>query len=216
MNKRDMGVLLFVACVVGTTLYVAINQTRLISNSAKFNPERSKVVHISESQLIGANPMESTGAGPQGTLVEFADYQCPPCGNAYRNILPSILQQYHRKIKFVFRNFPLTNIHCYAKGAALASIAAGMQGKFWQMHNLLYSNQDQLDPKSIEKYAAELNLNLPKFNHDIVGKAANLLAQDVSQGNRSDVNATPTFFLCLRNNTVIKLGDPTQLKNYLH
>jgi protein-disulfide isomerase len=129
------------------------------------------------------------------TLVEFGDYQCPYCGAAHE-VVKELQENFRKKLRFVFRHFPLTQIHEYALLAAEAAEAAGFQGKFWPLHEVLYENQAWLGPESILKWAGDLGLNLEKLGKDIAeGRAMKRIKEDRLSGIRSGVNGTPTFFL---------------------
>lgn len=129
------------------------------------------------------------------TLVEYGDYECPYCGQAYL-IVQQAQQQLGDRLRFVFRNFPLTSSHPYAEGAAEAAEAAGAQGQFWPMHDLLYENQDALDMPDLERYASQLGLDLDRFNADLRDhRYAERVREDFMSGVRSGVNGTPTFFI---------------------
>lgn len=107
--------------------------------------------------------------GPQNapvTLVEYGDYECPFCGQAYL-IVKQIQKRFEGRLLFVFRNFPLAQAHPHAEIAASAAEAAGIQGAFWEMHDALYENQDRLDFKGISEFAETLNLNLEKLELDM-------------------------------------------------
>lgn len=141
------------------------------------------------------------GQGKSGvTLVEYGDYQCPFCGEAYP-VVKQVENQFADQIYFQFRNFPLTNLHQNAFAAARAAEAAGMQGKFWQMHDLLYENQNQWSSSSnpstlFDQYAKQLGLNVTKFQKDYQSSKVNdAINADIAAGNNLKVNATPTFFL---------------------
>ena len=95
-------------------------------------------------------------------LVEYGDYECPHCGRAYP-IVKQVQQTLGNELLFVFRNFPLAEIHPHAMNAARAAEAAGRQGRFWEMHDLLFENQDRLDDQSLQAYASSLELDLDKF-----------------------------------------------------
>src|SRR3974390_1684203 len=100
------------------------------------------------------------------TLVEFGDYQCPYCGAAYP-IVKQLQKDLGSKLRFVFRNFPLTQAHPFAMVAAEAAEAAALQGKFWEMHDIIYENQDQLDPSILPVWAQRLHLNANEFGRAI-------------------------------------------------
>src|SRR5258708_17891357 len=86
------------------------------------------------------------------TLVEYGDYQCPHCGAAYP-VVKQLQKTLGKKLRFIFRNFPLTQAHPYAMIAAEAAEAAGLLGKFWPMHDVIYENQDQLSPDTLAQWA---------------------------------------------------------------
>ena len=128
-------------------------------------------------------------------LVEYGDYQCPYCGQAYP-IVKYIQKKLRNKLMFVFRNFPLRKIHPQAMSAALASEAAARQGKFWQMHDMLFENQFKMNHLSIIRYAETLGLNIEKFNQDVIlPELEQKVLSDFHNGLLSGVNATPTFFV---------------------
>ena len=129
------------------------------------------------------------------TLVEYGDYECPYCGQAYP-MIKKVKRHLGNKLRFVFRNFPLTEIHPHAQHAAEAAEAAAVQGRFWEMHDYLYEHQQALDDKYLEKYADNLGLNLTKFNIDMSSHAhAGRIREDFLSGVRSGVNGTPTFYI---------------------
>jgi protein-disulfide isomerase len=128
-------------------------------------------------------------------LVEYGDYQCPHCGAAYP-IIKKIQRELNGQLRLVFRNFPLRNVHPQALGAAVATEAAAMQGKFWEMHDVLFENQSALNHVSIIRYARGLDLNVTKFNVDVtLPELESKVLSDFQSGLRSGVNATPTFFV---------------------
>src|SRR4029078_6010179 len=100
------------------------------------------------------------------TLVEYGDYECPYCGQAYP-IIKQIQNSFGEDLRFAFRNFPITQSHPHAQDAAVAAESAGSQNKFWEMHDYLYEHQQALDDIHLEKYARELRLDLNKFNQDM-------------------------------------------------
>jgi protein-disulfide isomerase len=129
------------------------------------------------------------------TLVEYGDYQCPVCGQAYP-IVKELLARLGRQVRFVFRNFPLATIHPYAKGAAEAAEAAGAQGRYWAMHDVLFENQDALGCEDLVGYASAFNLDESRFVEDLTEHAhAARVEEDFEGGVRSGVNGTPTFFI---------------------
>jgi protein-disulfide isomerase len=127
-------------------------------------------------------------------LVEYGDYECPHCGAAHP-IVKQAQKTLKNELRFVFRNFPLAEIHPHATAAAAAAEAAGLQGKFWPMHDLIFENQQRLDDESLVEYASSLALDIPRFIADAGSDAVRQrMAADIEGGARSGVNGTPTFF----------------------
>ena len=129
------------------------------------------------------------------TLVEFGDLQCPHCRRAYP-IVKDIQKHFDQKLRFVFRHFPLQNAHPYALPAAIATEAAGKHKKFWEMHDIIYERQDELDEISLFGFAAEIGLKMEEFRKDIMDDVLlRKVEADFESGIRSGVNGTPTFFI---------------------
>jgi protein-disulfide isomerase len=129
------------------------------------------------------------------TLVEYGDYQCPYCGAAYP-IVKEIQKDLGKGLRFVFRNFPLTEMHPYALIAAEAAEAAALQGKFWEMHDLIFENQGSLAPGIIATWARKVGVDLKRMGEDIKqGAVTKAIQEDRQSGIRSGVNGTPTFFI---------------------
>jgi protein-disulfide isomerase len=132
------------------------------------------------------------------TLIEFSDFQCPFCERFYREALPQIEQEYIRtgKVRMVYRDFPLDNIHKDAQKAAEASQCAGEQGQYWQMHDMLFNNHKALDPENLKKYARGLGLSAERFDTCLdSGKYAEEVRKDFLDGQAAGVQGTPTFFV---------------------
>ncbi|HET6993946.1 MAG TPA: DsbA family protein [Chitinophagaceae bacterium] len=128
-------------------------------------------------------------------LVEYGDYECPYCGRAYP-IVKSIQEELGPDLKFVFRNFPLSKIHQHAFSAAVAAEAAGLQEKFWEMHDFIFENQKTLEIENILGLADAIGLNLELFKIDIQQKnLIDKVEKDFESGLRSGVNRTPSFFI---------------------
>jgi protein-disulfide isomerase len=136
--------------------------------------------------------------GPQKapiTLLEYGDYECPYCRQA-NLIVGNVVQQLGDKMRFAFRNFPLTQIHPHAQHAAEAAECAGAQNKFWEMHDILYENQQALEDENLLEYAEILELNMSRFQNDFYNhNFAGLIREDFLSGVRSGVNGTPTFYI---------------------
>lgn len=135
-------------------------------------------------------------------IFEYADFQCPGCSGAYQN-LSVIKQEYKDKVAFVYRHFPLMTYHPHAFAAAAAAEAAGLQGKFWEMHDLIFDTQQAWSPLTteqrqaqFEQYAETLNLDLEKFKTDIGSSAiADKINYDRSLGLKAGVNSTPSLYI---------------------
>jgi protein-disulfide isomerase len=129
------------------------------------------------------------------TLVEYGDYQCPYCGQAYP-ILLDLQERVGDRMRLVFRNFPLSTMHPHAQHAAESAEAAGAQGKFWEMHDYLFEHQSHLDDGALLRYAAEIGLDVDRFTRDLTEhEFAGRVNDDFQSGIRSGVNGTPTFFI---------------------
>jgi protein-disulfide isomerase len=129
------------------------------------------------------------------TLLEYGDYQCPYCGEAYP-IIKSAQQRLGNRLRFVFRNFPLNQAHPQAELAAEAAEAAGAQGKFWEMHDALYENQAELGPALIRTLAERLDLDAKQLEDDLESrKFQSRVKRDFMGGVRSGVNGTPGLFI---------------------
>jgi len=129
------------------------------------------------------------------TLVEYGDFECPYCGEAFP-IVREVRRRLGDELRFVFRNFPLANVHPNAEPAAEAAEAAGAQGKFWEMHDWLYDHQDTLDADSLLAQAGALKLDVTRFVQELRdGIHMARVREDFMSGVRSGVNGTPTFFI---------------------
>lgn len=129
------------------------------------------------------------------TLVEYGDYQCPYCGQAYP-IVKQLQEYFGDQLCFVFRNFPLTEVHEYAKASACTAEFAGTYNKFWEMHDLLYENQENLDPEHIKQLVESLGLNTHQLENAMrEGTFDRKIQKDFMGGVRSGVNGTPSFFI---------------------
>lgn len=129
------------------------------------------------------------------TLVEYGDYECPYCGKAYP-IVKRVQERLGNRLRFVFRNFPLAELHPNATAAAEFAEAAGLHGKFWEMHDTLFEHQRALNPTNLQRYARELDLDGAALNASLhSGMPSNRVKADFMSGVRSGVNGTPTFFI---------------------
>lgn len=147
-----------------------------------------------ENVSIDDDPYLGTVGAPI-TIVEFSDYQCPYCADIVPEI-EAVLNENDGQIQFVYRDFPLENIHPDAFKAAKAANCAGEQGRYWQMHALLFANQSALSVENLKAYAVELELDTEQFNTCLDSdKPADEIRHDVSDALAYEVNSTPTFFV---------------------
>ena len=129
------------------------------------------------------------------TVLEYGDYECPFCSDAHPIVL-ALQQDAGPIMRFAYRHFPLTNLHPHAEPAAEAAEAAGAQGRFWEMHDILFEHQDALAPDDLAGYADVLGLDVARFVEDLrTHRFSSRVRRDFLSGVRSGVNGTPTFFM---------------------
>lgn len=158
-----------------------------------------KPVDLVVNFKLGGYKFDSNLKEPKITIVEFADYQCPYCVQAHSTI-EKILSSYKGKVQYIFRDFPLMEIHPQAMPAAIAAKCAANQGKYWEMHNLLFdrSPMSTLSSEMYNKFASQLNLNMNNFKTCQEDKEQTLsksILADMEEGNNIGVNATPSIFI---------------------
>ncbi|MEZ4254326.1 MAG: thioredoxin domain-containing protein [Polyangiales bacterium] len=144
--------------------------------------------------------IDVTGAPVRGapmapiTVIEFSDFECPFCGRAFP-IVEQILREFQGKVRVVFLNYPLSG-HVRAMPAARAAVAAGKQGKFWEMHDMLFRNQTALEDEDLRKYAQAIGLDVAKFEADLASPEVQAKVDaDRAKGEKVNVQGTPTFFV---------------------
>src|SRR5438067_1934834 len=129
------------------------------------------------------------------TVVEYGDFECPNCKQAAPAV-KLLLQRFAGKVRYVYRHFPLEEVHPHALHAALAAEAAGAQGKFWPMHDRLFEGQPHLKDKQLHGYAERLELDMTRFAADMRHDSyLQRVREHIEGGTRSGVRATPTFFV---------------------
>jgi protein-disulfide isomerase len=129
------------------------------------------------------------------TLLEYGDYECPYCGAAYP-IVKEVQTRMGNRLRFVFRNFPITTSHPHAERAAEAAEAAAAQGRFWEMHDYLYEHQQHPEDRDLRAYAEELGLDFERFARELAEHShAARVRDDFMSGVRSGVIGTPTFYI---------------------
>ena len=136
--------------------------------------------------------------GPESArviVVEYADFECPNCQQAYAGV-KIMLKHFENRIRFVYRHFPLVEVHPHAALAAEAAEAAGAQGKFWPMHDRLFEHPSQLKPKDLRRHAESIELDLVRFDFELRDQVyRQRVNEHVEGGKRSGVHSTPTFFV---------------------
>ena len=157
-------------------------------NTGQSRVARLKVPVSERDHVIGP-------ADALATLVEYGDYECPYCALAHP-IVKEVQRRLGRRLRFAFRHFPLAEMHPRALSAAEAAEAAGAQGRFWEMHDLLYTNQPALEDADLLAYASALGLDVRRFVDELAEHTWEArVREDFMSGVRSGVNGTPTFFI---------------------
>jgi protein-disulfide isomerase len=152
-------------------------------------------------------PRDHVRGAPDGhvTLIEYGDFQCPYCGDAYP-VVEKLLDSY-TWVRFVWRHMPLVDLHPRAEAAAQASEAAAAQGKFWEMYDRLFQNQHALADADLSEHAAALGLDVERFERELrEGVYAERVAEDFSSGSAAGIPSTPRFFV----NGEMYLGTPDE------
>ncbi len=175
-----------------------------LSGQNKANIDGVDALSITTASENNGNIAEHTRGNPDGKVLfmEYADYQCPGCGSAYPRI-KILADKYADQVTFVFRNFPLTSAHPNSRVAAASAEAAGLQGKFWEMNDLIFVNQNVWSGAStsdrggiFRDMANRLGLDLEKFDADIASDAVSRKINfDIALGKSKGVTATPTFYI---------------------
>ena len=128
-------------------------------------------------------------------IVEYADFQCSYCGKAFY-IMKDILKEQGDKIRFIFRNYPLDELHQYAVHAAVAAETASAQDKFWEMHHILFAHPQAIDDAHLIEYARLIDMDVKKFKEDFgQERFVRKVQEDYDSGNKAGVEGTPTFFI---------------------
>jgi protein-disulfide isomerase len=207
--KRSLPFVIIGAVLVAALLtvwYLTRPTAEPPANAPKASPSSSSpgappTTNTANTQEPGADPPHAVGpVDAPATLEEFGDFECPPCGLLHP-ILKTIHNEFGTRLRIVFRELPLVPTHVHALAAARAAEAAGLQGKFWEMHDLIYENQiawhEAFDVRPIfEGYATKIGLNLQQFKRDIDGPIVEQrIFLDGKRGHALGVKGTPTVFL---------------------
>lgn len=181
------------------TLLVIIGAVFFLSSGSPVSETTPETIEENKEYLVRENSTKMGSESASVTVVEFADFQCPACGAAHP-VLKQLLSEYENDVMFVYRHFPLAN-HRNAKIAAYSAEAAGVQGKFWEMHDMLFENQaewsESANPMEIfTEYATELELDTTQFAEDVKSdEIKDKVNNDQRDGTLVGVSATPTFFI---------------------
>jgi protein-disulfide isomerase len=190
---------IFLVLIIGITIIATLASGNAVTpaNGANFTPTQTAALSATDHTRGAANTTVS--------LMEYGDFQCPACG-AYEPLVEQLYKTYGDKVQFVFRNFPLYQVHQDAGIGAQAAEAAALQGKYWEMHDLLYKTQAtwstaaaaDVVSKYFDGYAQSLGMNVSTFDTDINSTAVKAKVDaDATLGNTAQVNHTPTFFINL-------------------
>ncbi|WP_396454768.1 Na+/H+ antiporter NhaA [Actinomadura sp.] len=195
LEEAKIGILSAALCATAVT-WVVVRATKLLPPKARLRA----LLGTAESIVDLAAPVDPERDHIRGparapvTVVEYGDFECPYCGQA-EEVIRELLAGYG-DVRYVWRHLPLTDVHPQAQLAAQASEAAAAQGAFWEMHDLLLAHQDELQPRDLVRYAAELGLDVDRFRADLrAHKGVDQIAEDVDSADLSGVSGTPTFFV---------------------
>jgi protein-disulfide isomerase len=188
-DEATVGVLL--AAVLATLTGLAVFRL-----AAVLRGERTATLPLFLDRPV--DPAHDHVRGPAGaplTLVEYGDFECPFCGKA-TGVIRELHERFGDRLRYVFRHLPLTDVHDHAELAAQAAEAAGAQGRFWEMHDLLFAHQDELEAEDLVGYAGELGLDVERFVRDLrEERHAARVRADVASAEASGATGTPTFFI---------------------
>ncbi len=158
--------------------------------AAPNQPDPNRVVNIP----VGDSPTKGKKDAAI-TIVEFSDYQCPFCARV-EPLLNEALEKFPDKVRLAFKQFPLTSIHADAMPASKAALAAGKQGKYWEMHDLLFANARALKPENLKAYAEQLGLDMAQWDKDFNSpEIQNQINEEMRQAREAGVRGTPTIFV---------------------
>jgi len=153
-------------------------------------PDPNKVYALN----VGNSPIKGPKEAPV-TIVEFSDYQCPFCAQADA-LIEEVLADYPNDVRFVYKQFPLTTIHPNAMPASKAALAAGKQGKYWEMHKILFQNSRALGPEQLKQYAQQAGLDVAKWEADMNSpEIAEQVNAEMREAQAAEVRGTPSIFV---------------------
>lgn len=183
----------FLLLMLGFVLVLGAGLAALNFYSRPPQPTSVKPTDIKLSDVLAPGRPEKGNPNANVVIVEFSDLQCPSCRRG-NEVVEQLLVRYEDKIRVVYRHYPL-DIHERARLFAMAAEAAHRQGKFWEMQDLIFNEQDA-SQKRLEEFAKSLGLNMEQFRKDMSSReVAEVIAQDLATGQRFGVDSTPTYFL---------------------
>lgn len=211
MNKKSWMIFaIIVVAIVGGMIYIS-TQNRL--NVSDINNDQLNTIIGAESRNGDIADHEIGSKSPKVTIIEYADYQCPGCSAAAPKA-KALAEKYKDNVRLIFRNFPIASSHPNARAAAAVAEAAGLQGKFWEMNELLYVNQDAWKNANIterdnifKSYVEQLKLNINQYKADVASnRVKNKIDFDMALGRKHGVAATPTFYVNGKNTEMDSSG----------
>jgi len=191
MTKEGKILIAIIAVIVAVMIggFILLNKSNQTGNSGTV-----------DTNLLVRSNSNKIGNGTKVTFVEFADFQCPACSTVF-TVVDKLISNYKDRVTFVYRYFPLTQIHKNSLTADEAAEAAAAQGKFWEMAKKLYANQQQWENSDTPVdffaiYAQELGLDVSKFKNDITtNKYSDKITQDQNDGEKIGIQGTPTIYI---------------------
>jgi protein-disulfide isomerase len=203
------GALVFIL-IVGR--YICVRRSEDYAASRQANPPVR--VAVSARKVLGDHSTFLGSAHAPYTLVEFADYQCPPCRRANAD-LDALLKRFPQRVRLTYRNYPLDKIHPHAHQAAVFAEAARIQGHFWSAHDFLYSHQEKLSAAFFTDLTLRPGDNGIPFDPRHKKQAEENIEQDVDEGDALNIESTPSFFLCGPDGRVVRLGALSQVNDLI-
>ncbi|GAA1447985.1 Na+/H+ antiporter NhaA [Leifsonia poae] len=194
LDQAKLGILTaaLLSAVITFVLFRITNALSVARRSRALFGETEQLVDLADAVDARRDHIRGPDDAPV-TIVEYGDFQCPYCGRAEPEVRMLLSDT---EVRFVWRHLPLVDVHPAARMAAEAAEAAGAQGSFWEMHDILLANQDCLEPEDLNRYAAELGLDVERFESDITsGRHLARVMEDTGSADLSGVSGTPTFFI---------------------
>jgi protein-disulfide isomerase len=191
---------LVLAGMVAVTVYAWQQAQRMLQETTPNTLTNASVLAAvgDAGQIPGLVRADAPARGPRTSkvvIVEFSDFECPYCGEMFP-VMDELERRYGERVRFVYRNFPLFDIHPNAVPAALAAMCAHEQGKFWEMHDLLFANQTTLSEEMYKRYALDIGLDSIQFGTCYQSqKYLSVVQRDLQDGIAAGVSATPTIFV---------------------